>query len=76
MKTPIRRCKGGLLGVCIDPLVTDNDDWQKPQSLDFGFWILDWLRLVLAKLVILKSFWLIPLERGGLKPVFLVKLKH
>jgi hypothetical protein len=38
--------------------------------LDFGFWILDWLRLERTKLEIRQFFLIIPFEKGGLKPLF------
>jgi hypothetical protein len=38
--------------------------------LDFGFWILDWLRNHRTEREIRQVFLMIPLERGGLKPLF------
>jgi hypothetical protein len=38
--------------------------------LDFGFWILDWLGNHRTELEIRQNFLMIPLERGGLKPLF------
>jgi hypothetical protein len=40
------------------------------QSNDFGFWILDWLRLERTQLEIRQNFLMIPFEKGGLKPLF------